>query len=82
VKKHLGKKRLNASERRHLNHIQNTGTLVMNYGEPALKALAGRGVGWTNAKRILAEARDDDELCRLILEAERRYAKTKRFWKD
>jgi len=82
LKKHLEKKKLSASEKRHLSHIQNTGTLVMNYGEPALKALAGRGVGWTNAKRILAEARDDDDLCRLILEAERRYARTKRFWKD
>ncbi|UCD02791.1 MAG: DEAD/DEAH box helicase [Candidatus Aenigmatarchaeota archaeon] len=80
--KYLKKKKLTPMEKKYIQHLHNTGTLVMNYGEPALKALAGRGVGWTTAKRILAGARDDEELYRMILEAERKYAKTKRFWKD
>ena len=64
-----------------MRYIKNTGTLVMNYGLPALRALAGRGIGWTTAKRILAMAEDEEDLYRLILDAERNYAKTKRFWK-
>jgi ATP-dependent Lhr-like helicase len=82
LKKHMEKKKLTATEKKLLRQLENTGTLVMNYGEPALRALAGRGVGWTSAKRILALAGGEEELYRLILEAERKYAKTKRFWKD
>ncbi len=80
LKKHLQGKRLSAAEQKEADDLINTATMVMNYGPPALKALAGRGVGWTTAKRILAKASDDDELLSMILEAERTYAKTKRFW--
>ncbi|MCD6496483.1 MAG: DEAD/DEAH box helicase [Candidatus Aenigmarchaeota archaeon] len=79
--KHIKGKKLSAEEKRRVRYIKNTGTLVMNYGLPALRALAGRGIGWTTAKRILAMAEDEEDLYRLILDAERNYAKTKRFWK-
>ncbi|MBN1896710.1 MAG: DEAD/DEAH box helicase [Candidatus Aenigmarchaeota archaeon] len=82
VKKDKMGEKLTAEEKRWLQYLNNTGTLVMNYGYPALKALAGRGVGWTTAKRILSEFTDDEDLFRRILDAERKYAKTKRFWKD
>jgi ATP-dependent Lhr-like helicase len=82
----LGKKKqgktLDKGEERELDDLMNTATMVMNYGQPALLALAGRGVGWTTAKRILATSRDEEELLRLVLEAEKNYARTKRFWHD
>ncbi len=82
LKKHLAGRKLDKMEHNELDYLLNTATMLMNYGHPALKALAGRGVGWTTAKRILAAARDNEELLKLTLEAERKYAKTKRFWKD
>lgn len=81
LRKKLRGKSLSKSEEREIDDLENTATMVMNYGEPALRALAGRGVGWTTAKRMLATARDDEELLRLILAAERKYARTKRFWR-
>ncbi len=81
LKKHIAGKRLNAEEEKELDALMNTGTMVMNYGRPSLKALAGRGVGWTTAKRVLNKARDEDELFLLMLDAERKFAKTKRFWR-
>jgi len=82
LKKKMEGKALNNMEQKELDDLINTATMVMNYGHPAIKALAGRGVGWTTAKRILAAARDEEELFRLILEAERNYARTNRFWKE
>ncbi|MBN2330266.1 MAG: DEAD/DEAH box helicase [Candidatus Aenigmarchaeota archaeon] len=81
LQKHIAGKKLTAEEEKELDDLMNTGTMVMNYGRPSLKALAGRGVGWTTAKRILNKARDDEELMLLMLEAERKFARTKRFWK-
>jgi len=82
LKKHLGGRELTDAEKEDMDYLLNTATMVMNYGHPALKVLAGRGVGWTTAKRILAKARDEEELLKLTLEAERNYAKNKRFWKE
>ena len=56
--------------------------LYLNYKRELLLALAGRGVGPETAKKILARARGDKKtLLRLILKAEKLYARTKRFWK-
>ena len=82
LRRHLAGKEVTPQEAKEMDDLVNTATMVMNYGHPALKALAGRGVGWTTAKRILAAAKDDEELLRMTLEAERNYAKTNRFWKD
>ncbi|MFH0890152.1 MAG: DEAD/DEAH box helicase [Candidatus Aenigmatarchaeota archaeon] len=56
--------------------------LVMVSGKDAVRALAGRGVGYKTAARILSKYHaNEDDLAREILAAERQYFKTKRFWK-
>ena len=55
--------------------------LVQAHGKQAVIALAARGVGPTNAARIIAKLREDeDEFYRDILEREREYARTRSFW--
>ena len=56
--------------------------LVMVSGKDAIMALAGRGVGYATAARILSKYHGgEDDLYKDILAAERQYFKTKRFWK-
>jgi ATP-dependent Lhr-like helicase len=55
--------------------------LLATYGERALLALAGRGIGPDTARRILGRMyRTEDELLVEILRAERSYARTRAFW--
>lgn len=55
--------------------------LMLVYGSKAALTLSGRGIGATTAARILAKMHPDEEsLLRDILEAEKTYARTKRFW--
>ena len=56
--------------------------LFLVYGNKAAICLAARGVGPQTANRILAKFhKNDDELLKDILEAERLYIKTKKYWK-
>ncbi|WP_158853587.1 DEAD/DEAH box helicase [Halorhabdus sp. CUG00001] len=55
--------------------------LVQSHGKQAVIALAGRGVGPTNAARIINKLRENEaEFYRDILEREREYARTRSFW--
>jgi ATP-dependent Lhr-like helicase len=55
--------------------------LVAHYGERALYALAGRGIGPETARRLLMRLyRDEDAFLTEILRAERAYARTRVFW--
>ena len=55
--------------------------LVQAHGKRAIIALAARGVGPTNAARIIAKLRGDEEdFYRDILAREREYARTRSFW--
>lgn len=58
-----------------------TGELYLAYGRKLLLVLAGRGIGPDTAKKILSRAREEREILKLILQAEKLYARTKRFWK-
>ena len=56
-------------------------SLVQSHGRKAVIALAARGVGPTNAARIINKWREDeDDFYRDILAREREYARTKAFW--
>jgi len=55
--------------------------LVQSHGKQAIIALAGRGVGPTNAARIINKLREnEDDFYRDILAREREYARTRSFW--
>ena len=56
--------------------------LVSRYGKRALLVLAGRGIGATNASRILHPGLTDRQsLLRAVAKAEMEYARTRPFWK-
>ncbi len=71
---------LSAAEKQEVKKMQSSANLVLSYGKSAVIAQAARGVGPEAAKRALLAARDEEELYRKILKAERDYARTKRFW--
>ncbi len=55
--------------------------LIMCYGKRAVYALAAYGIGVETATRILARYyKNDDEFFKALLEAERNYVRTRRFW--
>jgi ATP-dependent Lhr-like helicase len=70
---------ISREERKKAARMQTSASLVLSYGKPAIIAQAARGVGPEVAKRVLL-ARDEEELYRNILKAERDYARTKKFW--
>ncbi|UCG95744.1 MAG: DEAD/DEAH box helicase [archaeon] len=81
VKKNIQDKPLSDEEKKKLERMENAADLVLTYGSRVITALAGRGVGPDTAIRILAKQKENNEdFLREILQAERNFAKTKRFW--
>ncbi len=74
--------KLSKEEKEKLKRAQESAILVLNYGRRALLALAARGVGPKTAMRILREIHGEDEqkFYARILEAERQFFRTRRFW--
>lgn len=68
-------------ERENKKAVNLSANLFLSYGRKALLTMAGRGVGPETASRILSRAGNETELLKLILKAEKLYARTKRFWK-
>jgi ATP-dependent Lhr-like helicase len=73
---------LSEAEDKEIQRLLDTASLVMYNGAEAVKVLAGRGVGVRTAARILSGPEKGDDLLREVFEAEKQYAKTRRFWKD
>ncbi len=72
------RRNLDEIDKRELFKIAN---LVMCYGKRAVYALNTYGVGADTAAKILARPiRDDYEFFKELLEAEKRFIRTKRFW--
>ncbi|MFH1294357.1 MAG: hypothetical protein ABIH90_00255, partial [Candidatus Aenigmatarchaeota archaeon] len=82
VKKYVEKKNMKSEEREMVDRILSTSYLIVASGHDALKVLAGRGIGPTTAGRLLARMSTGDDLIGDILEAEKKFAKTRRFWQD
>ncbi len=76
----LKKKELSAEEKRRLSQMRLAADLYLSYGEKALLALAGRGVGPKTAARILRKSKNEEDLLERVLEAEKTYARTREFW--
>lgn len=81
VKKQKTGKELKEQEQKWANWMADAGSLVAGRGRDAAIALCGRGVGPRTTGRILAKGNTGDELLRDILDAERKYTQTKKFWK-
>ncbi len=81
LQKYLEKKPLPKPEQKTANDILDSGSLVISHGKDAILTLAGRGIGVKTASRILRKGVKGKELLKEILEAEKQFARTKRFWK-
>lgn len=82
ILKKLQGKRMTKEEKHWLDLTMDIASLVLTHGREAALTLAGRGVGLRTAGRILAKMQKGDELIRSVLDAERNYVKTRRFWKE
>ncbi len=81
VKKALKKRQMTEDERWRYNRALKRADLFLVYRRKVVIALAARGVGPDTAKRILAKFhKTEDDLLRDILQAERQFVKTRRFW--
>lgn len=79
-KRYKAKKVLSPEERAEVKKLQTTANLFLSYGRDTAIALAARGIGPETAKRVLLASRNEDDLYKNILKAERDYARTRRFW--
>ncbi len=85
----LSKKHRTVEENKEVQRLHKNASLVLSYGQFAVLALVGRGIGPDTAARILGrynklELMKSEELeikyLRDILQAELQYAKTRGFW--
>jgi len=71
------------NKERGVKRVYRNANLVLSHGVLAVIALAARGIGPEVASRIIKKAKDaegEHEFYRCILDEERRYTRTKRFW--
>ena len=77
------------AEQERVKRVYRNANLVLSHGVLAVIALAARGVGPEVASRIMrrfnpalqaTETEEEHEFYRTILEEERKYARTRRFW--
>jgi ATP-dependent Lhr-like helicase len=81
IRKRLKKQKVTKEEEELIIRAKRSADLMLAYGKKAAVALAGRGLGPQTASRVLAKMHTEEEdLLRDILEAERTYARTRRFW--
>jgi ATP-dependent Lhr-like helicase len=81
IKKWLKGVELTDEEKIKLEFIKKSADLVIDYGKDAAIVLAGRGIGPQTAIRVLYKPRrNEDDLFKHILEAEREFIKNKKYW--
>ncbi|MFQ6050275.1 MAG: DEAD/DEAH box helicase [Candidatus Hydrothermarchaeota archaeon] len=80
IKKYKNGKILDEQEQEKVKKAWKTANLYMNYGKRALIALAARGVGPEIGSRVLSQNKDYEGFLKDLIEAERTFARTRRFW--
>jgi len=60
--------------------MDDSAELFLAYGIKACFAVAGYGVGLTNAKRVLYLNKSEEDLVKDIIEEEKKFIRTRRFW--
>ena len=82
VKKYVHRTFLTKTEKLKLLPLKKSAELFLVYGKKAAIALAARGVGVESAKRILGKIHlDETSFFKELFNAEKRYLRTKKFWK-
>lgn len=77
------KGKISEEEKKTLKEIKDSADLILPYGKKAIITLAGIGIGPRTARRILSkDRRNEEDLFKDILSAERVYARTKMFWQS
>ncbi|MDD4353083.1 MAG: DEAD/DEAH box helicase [Candidatus Nanoarchaeia archaeon] len=71
---------LEPSRERTEKMMNDTAELFLSYGIRACFAVAGYGVGVTNAKRVLFLNKSEEDLIKDIIEEEKKFIRTRRFW--
>ncbi|MBU0953391.1 MAG: DEAD/DEAH box helicase [Nanoarchaeota archaeon] len=74
-------KPLSGEEKKEVETMFASASLVIDHGYEAVRALAGRGLGPKTAARVLSKLLHGDDLLHDILDAERQFVKTRQFWK-
>jgi ATP-dependent Lhr-like helicase len=75
------KKKLNEQEKRDKAYLDKVAGIIAASGKPAVVALATYGVGPERASRILSRNhQSDDEFYVALLEAQKTFIKTRRYW--
>ncbi|MFX0170173.1 MAG: DEAD/DEAH box helicase [Candidatus Hodarchaeota archaeon] len=84
IRRHRAGQKLNPEEKKALRKGRENANVVLDHGKAALIAMAGRGVGPTVAKRILAGSheRTEKDFYRLILENEKQFIRTREWWTE
>ncbi|MBI4214390.1 DEAD/DEAH box helicase [archaeon] len=78
---HKESRPINAEQKRRVDEILRTADLINAYGRRAVIVLNGKGIGTDTATRLLSRRRvHENDVFRDMLEAQRNYFKTKRFW--
>jgi len=82
IKKKLRNLAITSEENKRFERARWSADLFLTYSKKAVLCLAAKGVGPDTATRILARFhKTEDDLMKSILEAERTYIRTKRYWK-
>ncbi|MFW9830296.1 MAG: DEAD/DEAH box helicase [Candidatus Thorarchaeota archaeon] len=84
IRRHRAGEKLTPEEQKALRKGRENANVVLTYGKPAIIAMAGRGIGPTVVKRILAGSHNRPEriFYRLILENEKQFIRTREWWAE
>ncbi|MEM5871343.1 MAG: DEAD/DEAH box helicase [Candidatus Aenigmatarchaeota archaeon] len=80
IKKYISRQKLTKQEEKYLKFLQDSASLIITHGRAAILCLSGRGVGIKTAARILRKCLKYEKLLEEILEAEKQFARTKKYW--
>ncbi len=81
LKKKAKKREMTNDEMKKFERVEKSADLYMNYGTQAVITLACKGVGPTTASKLLSHFyRNNDDFFRALLNAERDYIRTRKYW--
>jgi ATP-dependent Lhr-like helicase len=80
LKKYRLRQRMSQEERKLLEKLQQSASIVLEHGKVGVFVQLAHGVGPKTALKILNKVFEGDDLWLAILDAEKQFASTKAFW--